>query len=289
MWENSGQAVKNLSSDTPLALALIGHKGRMGHMLLSRFQDAGFEVRGVDIPLKNAALQWACAPASVVLLCVPAAHIREVSELVCPHMQAGAVLSDITSVKMQPMDAMQRVWPGPVVGTHPLFGPHAQQDADQPVVLTPGQHATPEHCALLERVFKTVGCRVFTSTAALHDEAMAAVQGLNFISSVAYFATLAHKKDYLPFLTPSFRRRQAAAHKLLTEDAALFEGLFEANPFSQESVRQFRAFLNVAAGGDLSLLSERAKWWWEEAQMLSPVQPSPESAPRLPQGEEKKK
>lgn len=280
--------MKDCSTEAPLTLAIIGHQGRMGQMLLSRFQGAGFDVRGVDIPLENADLEWACGPAKVVLLCVPAAHIRAVSALLCPHMQAGAILADITSVKVQPMDDMQRVWPGPVVGTHPLFGPQPQED-DQPVVLTPGKNANPEHCALLEHLFEAIGCRVFTSTADLHDEAMAAVQGLNFISSVAYFATLAHKKDYLPFLTPSFRRRQAAAHKLLTEDAALFEGLFEANPFSQESVRQFRAFLNVAAGGDLSLLSERAKWWWEEAQMLNPAQVPPKSAPMPLQDAEKKR
>lgn len=243
----------------------------MGQMLHSRLLDAGFEVRGVDLPLKESDVAQACHGAQVVLLCVPAAHLRAVSFLVSPHMRPDAVLADITSVKVQPMEDMRKAWQGPIVGTHPLFGPKPQMDADLPVVLTPGLTAEPEHCAMVEHLFRACGCRVFTSTAALHDEAMAAIQGLNFISSVAYFATLAHKEEYLPFLTPSFRRRYDAARKLLTEDAQLFEGLYEANPYSHDTVRQFRAFLSVAAGGDLSLLIERTQWWWQEERMLQHI------------------
>ncbi|MEG2172858.1 MAG: prephenate dehydrogenase [Desulfovibrionaceae bacterium] len=249
---------------TRFPLTIVGHTGRMGQMLHTRLSAAGYAVRGVDLPLEATTLAHACADATVVLLCVPAAHLREVSFLVAPHLRADTILADITSVKVQPMEDMHRAWQGPVVGTHPLFGPAPQADAELPVVLTPGVRATQAHCALLQQMFQALGCRVFTSTAALHDEAMAAIQGLNFISSVAYFATLAHKNEYLPFLTPSFRRRQEAARKLLTEDAELFEGLFEANPFSHDMVRQYRSFLNVAAAGDLSLLSEHARWWWED-------------------------
>ncbi len=68
----------------------------------------------------------------------------------------------------------------------------------------------------------------------------------------------------LPFLTPSFRRRQQAARKMLTEDARLFTGLFEANAHSHEAVRQYRQMLNLAAAGDIDLLCQRAAWWWPE-------------------------
>lgn len=76
---------------------------------------------------------------------------------------------------------------------------------------------------------------------------MARIQGMNFITSLAYFALLAGEDDLLPFLTPSFDRPQGrAARKMLTEDARLFAGLFEANPHSHEAVRQYRQILNLA-------------------------------------------
>ena len=49
-----------------------------------------------------------------------------------------------------------------------------------------------------------------------------------------------------------------------TEDGTMFTGLFEANPYSHEAVRQYRKMLNVAAAGDIELLCRRAQWWWKK-------------------------
>ena len=95
-----------------------------------------------------------------------------------------------------------------------------------------------------------------------HDRAAAFVQGLNFVTSVAYFAAQAAGGEVRKYLTPSFARRMVAAEKLITKDAALFEALFEANPYSHEAVRNFRSLLNIAAGGDVDLLVRRAEAWW---------------------------
>lgn len=245
-------------------IVIVGCRGRMGAMLLERLGAAGCAVTGVDQPLEETRVAEACRDAALVLLCVPAAVLEKVAARIMPHMEPDAVLADITSVKMRPMETMENAWPGPVVGTHPLFGPCPAPDRELPVAVTPGARAGEADIALVERMFERMGCRTFRSTAALHDEAMAAIQGLNFISSVAYFATFAGREDLLPFVTPSFRRRQEAARKLLTEDAELFEGLVEANPFSQDAVRRFRRFLSLAAAGDISLLADRAQWWWRK-------------------------
>ena len=243
---------------------IIGSRGRMGAMLVARAQAAGLDVVGVDVPLAPEKLSESCAGADMAMLCVPAAVFGEVAAAVCPHLPARAVLADITSVKEQPMRQMEHIWPGPVVGTHPLFGPKPEAEADLPVALTPGQHAGPEQVALVEDFFTRLGCRTFMTTAEKHDKAMARIQNMNFITSLAYFSLLAGQDDLLPFLTPSFRRRQQAARKMLTEDARLFTGLFEANAHSHEAVRQYRQMLNLAAAGDIDLLCQRAAWWWPE-------------------------
>ena len=64
------------------------------------------------------------------------------------------------------------------------------------------------------------------------------------------------------FFMPSFARPMEAATTMLIEDAALFTTMFEANPHSLEAGHMFRFYLNVAAGGNLSLLSQKALWWW---------------------------
>lgn len=242
-------------------IALVGDKGRMGRLLAARFAAAGCQVAGVDRPLGPEVLRPALEGAKVVILCVPVEVIKEVLSIVAPLLTQKQVLADITSVKVRPMEVMQALYPGPVVGTHPLFGPEPQ-DEHLPVAVTPAPSASEADVALVEQCFSMIGCDTFRTTAQEHDRAAAMIQGLNFISSVAYLATLAHNEELLPFVTPSFRRRLDAARKMLTEDAALFEGMFEANPASQDAVRSFRSFLNIASAGDVDVLVDRARWWW---------------------------
>ena len=75
---------------------------------------------------------------------------------------------------------------------------------------------------------------------------------------------LSQRDDILPFLTPSLQRRTEAARSMLTSDAALFTGIFESNPMSQDVVREYRSFLNVAAGGDVDVLTALAGAWFRE-------------------------
>ena len=248
----------------PARTLVVGACGRMGAMLCKRADRAGLTVAGVDRPLAPESLAPACAGVDLAILCVPAAALEEVLRLVCPHLPPTAVLADITSVKEEPLRRMARAWPGAVVGTHPLFGPRPERGSDLPVAVIPGARAEEAHVLLTEGFFQRLGCRIFRCSASRHDRAMARIQSMNFITNLAYFAMLAGEEDLLPFLTPSFRRRQQAAQKTLTEDAALFAGLFEANPHSHEAVRQYRQMLNMAAAGEIDLLCHRAQWWWEE-------------------------
>lgn len=251
------------SPRNPVKTVIVGSTGRMGAMLLARAQAAGLNVTGVDVPLTPQTLAPACAGADLAIICVPAAVFSTVIATVCPHLAPTAVLADITSVKEIPLRQMEEAWAGPVVGTHPLFGPKPDAD-DQPVAIVPGAQAAQPHIELTAGFFTALGCRVFRTSAQKHDKAMASIQNMNFITSLAYFALLAEHEDLLPFLTPSFRRRQNAARKMLTEDAHMFAGLFEANPYSYEAVRQYRQMLNLAAAGDIDLLCQRARWWWQD-------------------------
>ncbi len=248
----------------PVKTVIVGSTGRMGAMLLGRARAAGLKVEGIDVPLTDQVLAAGCAGVDLAVICVPAAVFSEVVAAVCPHLPPTAVLADITSVKEIPLRQMEKAWAGPVVGTHPLFGPQPDPDADQPVAIVPGANAAQAQVELAAGFFTALGCRVFGSSAEKHDKAMARIQNMNFITSVAYFALLSGQDDLLPFLTPSFRRRQNAARKMLTEDAHMFAGLFEANPYSYEAVRQYRQMLNLAAAGDIDLLCQRARWWWRD-------------------------
>jgi prephenate dehydrogenase len=266
-------------------IAVIGNRGRMGTMLSRLWAEAGHTLRGADreenVCLRqepeNSLLQAerasphapnAIAPVSlraasdgadVVALCIPTPSIPAVLEHLCLH--PAQILMDITSVKALPMRWMEQRHEGPVIGTHPLFGPGAGQE-DLTVALTPGAHAEPAHIELVSSLFTCFGCRVFQTTPEAHDRGAAFVQGLNFISSAAYFASLAHREDVLPFLTPSFRRRLESSRKLLTDDAGMFEGFTLANPMTKDAMHTFRLFLDLVESGGLHDVVCRAKYWF---------------------------
>ena len=269
-----------------LIIALIGHRGRMGDMLMRRWQEAGHEVRGADRdggsprgsspaasadPADHAGTVNAIAPRSLaeavrgaqaVALCVPARVLPGLLADLRPLLDPGQLLFDVTSVKMLPMEQMEAAHQGPVVGTHPLFGPNPAPE-DLTVAVTPGRRAGEEDIRLVEGLYTAFGCRVFRTTAKEHDRGAAFVQGLNFISSAAYLASLAQREDVLPFLTPSFRRRLEGARKLLTEDGDMFQGFTAANPMTRDAVHTFRLFLDLVEGGGLPDVLRRARWWYE--------------------------
>lgn len=261
-------------------VAIIGDKGRMGRMLTERLTGAGLSVSGADRPLTPDVLARACAGAGVAVLCVPAAVLGDVARDLVPHLEPDAVLADIASVKILPMLAMEKHYAGPVVGTHPLFGPRPRPGYHT-VCVTPGKSADEKAARTVEALFAVMGCSTFRSTAEQHDRAMAAIQGLNFITSVAYFAMLSQRNDIAPFLTPSLQRRMDAARTMLTSDAELFTGIFAANPLSQDAVREYRSFLNVAAGGDIDMLAAlAARWFADEEKPKAPASGEDEALPR---------
>jgi prephenate dehydrogenase len=221
-------------------IAVIGRQGRMGAMLARRLGIAGHKVAGADRTLRadgSRALDrdklFAALEASdYVLLAVPITAFPEVLELAAPCLNAGQVLFDIASVKEPALRYMEERHTGPVVGAHPLFGPHPRP-ADLRVALVRGRGAGEEECGAVEALFTDIGCACFRVTAEEHDRNVGLIQSLNFAGGAAYLARAARSGDRR-FLTPSFRRRMESARSLLTDDAGMFSEFSAANPYFTE-------------------------------------------------------
>lgn len=206
--------------------------------------------------------------ADIVLLCVPVALTGPVAARIATILPVpdSAVWVDICSVKVEPMRHLGQAVRGPVVGTHPLFGPSAKPGApERRTAIMAGERAKEQDMALVERLFTALGCVVFQGTPAEHDRAVAIFQSLNFLTSAAFLSLAAKTPGITPYMTPSFHRRIAASKVLMMDDGELFTGLTFQNNEVRDTLSRFTQCLQefVESPEAAALELETARSWWK--------------------------
>ncbi len=129
-------------------------------------------------------LAAAVRDADLVIFCTPLAQMRELLEHALPALKAGALVSDVGSVKesvgteMEPLAARAGAQ---FIGAHPMAGAEkmgvASARADlfrhAVCVLTPTAASNPDAVQKLEEFWRALGTRVLRLSPILHDELVA--------------------------------------------------------------------------------------------------------------------
>lgn len=171
-----------------------------------------------------------------VLLAVPISELRTCLEGVSPHLQPGALLLDVCSVKVLPVRWMMEEAPEEVevIGLHPLFGPVSGSAgvAGLPMVVCPGRT---ERIDMLERFFREAGLVVHLTTPEEHDRTMA--QTL----VIAHFLGRGLMRTEIPetsLSTPSFGKLRRLVDLVGDDSIQLFRDMNRYNPFAGEERRR---------------------------------------------------
>lgn len=252
------------------SVTLVGTRSRMGAMFYetwktrrpvyavnrARAASSGAAFRDEDlaagIPLGD-----------VVVLSVPTPAMPQTLERIAPFLREDQILADLCSVKINPMRWMEERFSGPVVGTHPLFGPENAL-AGKKVALVRGKNATDAAMERVRALFCETGCAPFETTAEEHDEAVGITQSLHFALAAAYFSAAARNKRLAPYITPSFLRFREAARCELTEDAAMFGEFSAANPLFPGILGRLAGELRDLTPETLEKLVAEARVWFTE-------------------------
>ncbi len=140
-------------------------------------------VRALDIADHSGTDLAAVAGADLVILCVPVGANRAVAEALRPHLKAGAILSDVGSVKGAVVKAVTPYLPEGVhfIPAHPVAGTeHSGPDAgfaslfqNRWCILTPPEGADPDATRRLRAFWEAFGSKVEEMTPEHHDLVLA--------------------------------------------------------------------------------------------------------------------
>lgn len=218
---------------------VIGGAGQLGGLFAHLLRLSGYPVEilekedwdGADTLLGDAGL---------VVIAVPIDQTVAVIERL-PTLPADCLLVDLTSVKSEPLAAMQKAHAGPVLGLHPMFGPDVSSLAKQVIIYSDGRGA--EQYEWLLAQMRIWGARLQAVSAQEHDQAMSLVQALRHFTSFAYGAHLcAEQADLAQLLrlsSPIYRLELAMVGRLFAQDPALYADIILSSPRNLEMIRRY--------------------------------------------------
>lgn len=176
--------------------------------------------------------------ADLVIICVPVSATGAVAREIGPHLDAGALVTDVGSVKASVVRDVEAELPEGVafVGGHPIAGTeHSGPDAGFPelfegrwCILTPGPKSTPAAVEKLTRFWTALGSEVETMSAEHHDLVLAITSHVPHLIAYNIVGTVADLEDdtqseVIKFSASGFRdfTRIAASDPVMWRDIFL--------------------------------------------------------------------
>jgi chorismate mutase/prephenate dehydrogenase len=224
---------------------IVGGRGSMGRFLGRWFAQSDYEVRVLDRH-DWPRVRKLTDGIDLAVLAVPIEVTPSVALQLGPHLSRRCVLCDITSLKREPLEAMQRGHRGPVVGLHPLFGPTTVTLDKQIVAVCPGRDAAAVRW-LLEQL-SVWGCVLVETPAAEHDEIMGVVQAVRHFATFAFGQFLCARRLSIPrtleLSSPIYRLEMGMVGRLFAQNPSLYAEIIFASPERRALLKQYLQSLN---------------------------------------------
>jgi cyclohexadieny/prephenate dehydrogenase len=205
--------------------------------------DASGEVRGRlrELGIADAVADSpaaAVADADLVILCAPVGAMGEIAREIGPHLKAGAIVSDVGSVKSSILAAVAPHLPATVhfIPAHPVAGTEqsgpdagfASLFLNRWTILTPPEGANPKAVARLAAFWKNAGAHVETMSPTHHDLVLAITSHVPHLIAYNIVGTAADleevtQSEVIKFSAGGFRdfTRIAASDPIMWRDIFL--------------------------------------------------------------------
>ncbi len=179
------------------------------------------------------------AACDIVAFAVPLEALSETVSAAAAHFRKGALIMDVTSVKMRPVEILSQLPEGvDVLGTHPLFGPQSGKDGIRGlrVALCPIRIGNARYYRVCDFLTERLGLLCLKTSPEQHDREMARVQAMT------HFMSRALKKIGLEpsaMATKAYEKLQEFSAIVLSDSWDLFLTIQNGNPFAEEMRQSF--------------------------------------------------
>jgi prephenate dehydrogenase len=174
----------------------------------------------------------------IVILAVPVGDLSFALREIRPHLRPGAIVVDVGSVKVRPIEVMKAELPRfvDILGTHPLFGPQSARNgiAGRKIALCPVRgRSAPRIAAFLRHVLKLA---VHIVSPEEHDRQVAIARGVTHL-----IAKVLVRMEPLPsrLTTASFDLLMQATEMVRHDAASVFLAIERDNPYAAEVRERF--------------------------------------------------
>lgn len=243
---------------------IIGGKGKMGQWFQLFFQEHNvpITISGRDYKEKKTLIEQA----DIVIVSVPISQTETVISDIKGIVRKDALLTDVTSVKVMPLAAMEDAECG-TLGMHPLFGPTINTTVGQKIIFC--HQNDNKYVKFLQELFEKAGFEVLDMSPEEHDYQVAYIQALTHATHLLYAKTiLGQEQEILTKLqTPTFAMHALTMGRVLNQDVELMADIELYNPYFppvfDNMVENAKQLLKILQKGDkkafLKLFTEEVK------------------------------
>lgn len=221
------------------SIVIIGGNGQMGRLFTRLFTLSGYHVKALGSKTMHQAAD-VIADAAVVIVTVPINKTEQIiSQL--PPLPKDCILTDFTSIKQKPLQAMLNQHDGPVVGLHPMFGPDVPNLAKQIIVYCDGRESE-KYQWLIEQM-RIWGANLYPIAASEHDKCMSFIQALRHFTSFTYGVNLQTEQANLVQLvalsSPIYRLELMMVGRLFAQDPQLYADIIMSSSENVDLIKRY--------------------------------------------------
>lgn len=218
-------------------IGIIGGTGKMGQWFVNFFQTQKITViiSGRNTKIKNAEL---VKKSDIIIISVPISEIQKVIKETIPFIKKNSLLTDLTSFKIMPTDAMKES-KSETLGMHPLFGPSATIDQGLKIVFS--KQKNHKHTRFLKELFTKTGIEIIDTSPEEHDYQMAYVQAFTHALNLLFAKIIFEDKNVLDnkLHTPIFTLQLLTMGRVLHQDLKLLSDIQLYNPYFLPIIKSF--------------------------------------------------